>query len=339
MVGAGGNISYIYDALNRRIAKVLGQDTTYFFYSGFRVVEERKSIVGNPSVQYFYGNNLDEMFAMSKNTSFSYLHSNLIGSVVYASNTSGIMVEQYRYDPYGKVKILAPDGMLRDSSAISNPYLFTGQRLDAETGLYHYKFRQYNPYIGRFMQRDPLGFIDGFSLYEYAMSNPILHSDELGLSSNCNKDKDKDKKNSCNTPQLSRSDQRVLDSKIKTCGCPSSSYEVKDYSVYDPNTSIANQANCRGIIECFIQSIWGFPENINSVIIKREGLAFQWNSGYCANKSMRFWSETSAKGVVVEASERKVNEWGTHYNEYYLHRGFKWETGDLGETNSNGSYK
>jgi RHS repeat-associated protein len=194
MVSAGGGISYLYDALNRRIAKVIGQDSTYFFYSGYKVIEERKSIAGNPSVQYFYGNNLDEMFAMSKNNSFSYLHSNLIGSVVYASNTYGIMVEQYRYDPYGKVKILAPDGTLRDSSAISNPYLFTGQRLDAETGLYHYKFRQYNPYIGRFMQRDPLGFIDGFSLYEYAMSNPILYSDELGLSSNCNEDKDKDKK-------------------------------------------------------------------------------------------------------------------------------------------------
>jgi RHS repeat-associated protein len=183
MVSAGGGIRYLYDALNRRIAKVIGQDTTYFLYSANRVVEERKSILGNPSVQYFYGNNLDEMFAMSKNTSFSYLHSNLIGSVVYATNTSGIMVEQYRYDPYGKVKILASDGMLRDSSAISNPYLFTGQRLDSETGLYHYKFRQYSPILGRFLQRDPLGYVDGPSLYEYAMNNPVNYNDPIGLTS------------------------------------------------------------------------------------------------------------------------------------------------------------
>ena len=185
MVSAGNGIHYQYDALNRRTAKVIGQDTTYFFYSGLRVVEERKSLSRNPAGEYFYGSNLDEVVAMTRANGLSFFHSNTIGSVVYATNTTGLMVEQYRYDPYGKALTLDPDGMRRDSSAISNPYLFTGQRLDAETGLYHYKFRQYTPVYGRFLQRDPLGYIDGPSLYEYVMDNPVNNIDPLGLTNDC----------------------------------------------------------------------------------------------------------------------------------------------------------
>jgi RHS repeat-associated protein len=34
--------------------------------------------------------------------------------------------------------------------------MFTGRRYDAETGLYYYRARYYNPEIGRFMQPDPV---------------------------------------------------------------------------------------------------------------------------------------------------------------------------------------
>ena len=37
-----------------------------------------------------------------------------------------------------------------------NPFMFTGRRYDAETGLYYYRFRYYAPDIGRFLQTDPL---------------------------------------------------------------------------------------------------------------------------------------------------------------------------------------
>jgi RHS repeat-associated protein len=59
--------------------------------------------------------------------------------------------------------------------------MFTGRQLDEETGLYFYRARYYDPVKGRFLQRDPLGYVDGMNLYEYARSNPVRWTDPLGL--------------------------------------------------------------------------------------------------------------------------------------------------------------
>ncbi|MCG3139037.1 MAG: hypothetical protein HJJLKODD_02914 [Phycisphaerae bacterium] len=98
-----------------------------------------------------------------------------------------------------------------DTSGITNPYLFTGQPLDAIDGgslyLYHYRARAYDPTHGRFMQRDPLGnqvgirwgrgygkmqpqmfingkgteaYSDGMNLYQYVRSNPAKFVDSYG---------------------------------------------------------------------------------------------------------------------------------------------------------------
>ncbi|MCL4244488.1 MAG: RHS repeat-associated core domain-containing protein, partial [Candidatus Dadabacteria bacterium] len=39
-----------------------------------------------------------------------------------------------------------------------NPYYsYTGREYDAESGLYYYRARYYDPSIGRFLQEDPIG--------------------------------------------------------------------------------------------------------------------------------------------------------------------------------------
>ena len=59
--------------------------------------------------------------------------------------------------------------------------MFTGREYDAESGLYHYRARAYSPVIGRFLQRDPIGYYDSMNLFEYAQNNPINWLDPLGL--------------------------------------------------------------------------------------------------------------------------------------------------------------
>jgi RHS repeat-associated protein len=61
------------------------------------------------------------------------------------------------------------------------PYLFTGRRFDYETGLYYYRARYYNPYIGRFLQTDPVGYGDGINWYVYCKNNPLSFVDPSGL--------------------------------------------------------------------------------------------------------------------------------------------------------------
>ena len=41
--------------------------------------------------------------------------------------------------------------------------------------------RYYDPEIGRYLTRDPIGYGDGMNVYLYVHDNPINHIDPLGL--------------------------------------------------------------------------------------------------------------------------------------------------------------
>lgn len=56
---------------------------------------------------------------------------------------------------------------------------FQGQYFDDETGLHYKTFRYYDPEVGRFITRDPIGLLGGFNLYRY-MPNPTSWIDPWG---------------------------------------------------------------------------------------------------------------------------------------------------------------
>ena len=57
-------------------------------------------------------------------------------------------------------------------------YRYTGQEWDAETGLYNFHARLYDPSLGRFYQPDPRS--QYFSPYLYAGNSPISFVDPDG---------------------------------------------------------------------------------------------------------------------------------------------------------------
>ena len=52
---------------------------------------------------------------------------------------------------------------------------------DPETEVYYVRNRGYNPALGRWIQRDPLQYINGANTYQFVMSNPVNGTDPLGL--------------------------------------------------------------------------------------------------------------------------------------------------------------
>jgi RHS repeat-associated protein len=99
-------------------------------------------------------------------------------------------VERYVYDPYGRTYVETWDASLNGgaggwtrpaTSFYGNPFGWTGQRYDTGVGLYHFYARTYSPELGRWLQRDPLGFVDGVNTYEYVSSMPTRFVDPYGL--------------------------------------------------------------------------------------------------------------------------------------------------------------
>jgi RHS repeat-associated protein len=60
-------------------------------------------------------------------------------------------------------------------------FQYTGQIWLSELGLYHYKARLYSPYLGRFLQVDPVGYKDQINLYAYVADDPVNANDPTGL--------------------------------------------------------------------------------------------------------------------------------------------------------------
>jgi len=96
----------------------------------------------------------------------------------------GAVVERYQYDPYGKVTIYDDDwsDTVAWADSKKNEILYCGYRYDHESRLYHVRHRSYHPTLGRWMQRDRIGYADGMSMYEYCKSTPLEGLDPLGLS-------------------------------------------------------------------------------------------------------------------------------------------------------------
>jgi RHS repeat-associated protein len=56
----------------------------------------------------------------------------------------------------------------------------TGSAQASGQGKYHVRFRVYDAGVGRWTRRDPLGYVDGMSVYEYVRSAPVEWTDSYG---------------------------------------------------------------------------------------------------------------------------------------------------------------
>ena len=176
---------YSYDALGRRTrSDVGGAVTEYRYDTGWQVIEERDGASATTAT-YVLGPFIDRPISMQRGGSEFYYHADDQGSVRALTDASGAVVERYEYADYGRP--LDPVTFAPAAGPVSpagNPYLFTGRRFDAESGLYHYRTRQLDPVAGRFLTRDTIGVWGDPSAigngYAYAASNPATYFDPFG---------------------------------------------------------------------------------------------------------------------------------------------------------------
>jgi RHS repeat-associated protein len=110
----------------------------------------------------------------------SYYHRNALGSVMEISTASQTEAASYRYTPYGE-RTITRGGVVQSSDPLSQNWDYTGRFHDAESGLAYYRARYQDPFAGRFLQRDPLGYQSDRVLYRYAANRPTVFIDPTGM--------------------------------------------------------------------------------------------------------------------------------------------------------------
>ena len=184
----GNGLTATYNALDQTTSITQGGTTTDYSYLGEsqkELVSEgtnalHNDLLGLASKQDGSGNDYytrstsgDQIDERTPSGTYNYLYDGN-GSVVGLTDSSGHLVNQYSYDPYGNQTTV--------SSAAPNPFAFQ-DGYQTTSGLVHFGARYLNPSDARWTQEDPLN--DRSSLtqsnrYAFAGVDPINASDASG---------------------------------------------------------------------------------------------------------------------------------------------------------------
>ena len=105
-------------------------------------------------------------------------HANAIASV----DASGSVSRRWAYEPFGKADWLDANFNAAPPEPEAWPVLFGGYRMEENTGLYKVRHRTYDPALGRWLSRDPIGERGGMNLYGFVGNNGVNRWDLLGFS-------------------------------------------------------------------------------------------------------------------------------------------------------------
>ena len=177
------DVFYKWDALGRRIGRDDGTDDVVYFQVGQQTVADYQAgtAASSPTYTYVYGSYIDEMVLRTDASSNElYYHRNGQYSITALTDATGTIAERYAYDAYGELTVTDGSSTVLSNSAYGNRYTYTGREWDGELGLYHYRARMYDPVAGRFTSRDPMGYVDGASLYYGYFA--VAFTDPMGMS-------------------------------------------------------------------------------------------------------------------------------------------------------------
>jgi len=168
-------VNYIYDGMGRRIQKVTRGVMTQYCWDGLNVIGEYDS-TGALCTRYFTGRTFDDLYSVNKSSQQAYFHRDNSGNVTELTDSTGAVINRYRYQAFGKVC---------DSSVASmnNERLYSGFPNDTTilNELYYVRARYYVPSLARWLSWDPLRFGGSTNFYEYCHNAPTVYSDRSGL--------------------------------------------------------------------------------------------------------------------------------------------------------------
>jgi len=181
----GVTAAFKYDGDGNRVQGTVGGVTTIYIGSYFEWT-------GSGSTQY-YGvyperqrRGSSQRIAMrrsgySQDNGLFWLFGDHLGSTSVTANSGGGYFSEVRYKAWGETRFT--------NGNTPTTFRFTGQRQEADLGLYFYNARWYDPALGRFIQADTIvpqpGNSQAWDRYAYTLNNPVKYIDPDGHKPHC----------------------------------------------------------------------------------------------------------------------------------------------------------
>ena len=177
------SVTMAYDYAGRRISKTVSesgvvQNSYKYVYDGFKLIAVYNN---NDLVMTFTWQpeslGMDVSVSMTYGGATYYYVTDGNKNVTALLDASGNRVAEYVYGPFGQTVSAA------GSMAQINPFRFSSEFHDDETGLVYYNYRYYSPDLGRWTKRDPIEEEGELNLFAITHNNLIYGWDYLGCDS------------------------------------------------------------------------------------------------------------------------------------------------------------
>ena len=177
---------YVFDGVTRLVIRKkyasgsLSQTRHFYHTAGWQTIEERLesggSILSTADRQFTWGlRYIDDLVCRTLNSVHDYAYQDPNWNVILSSSALARVV----YQPYGQIRATCPAA---SGNLDAWQHYFAGYRRDEDTGLYLVRHRVYQPELGCWVQRDPIGYRGSASnLQRYLACSPVCAADPFGL--------------------------------------------------------------------------------------------------------------------------------------------------------------
>ena len=171
----GSTINYLVDSANRRVARsVDGVRSHAWLYHDLLNPIAELDAEGAVVSRFVYAGGQVPIYMVKGGVTYGFVTDHLGSVRLVVDRSTGEIAQRLDYDAYGQV--------LFDSNPGFQPFGYAGGLYDPLTGLVRFGFRDYDPEVGRWTTKDPIGFAGGDSnLYAYVGGDPINQIDPSGL--------------------------------------------------------------------------------------------------------------------------------------------------------------
>lgn len=188
---ADQKIEFVYDYMGRCVEKKIysGSSSNWtlnsdlkFVYDDFKCIEVLNASNENAIMQKFVwqpeaiiGLDVPLYIADTVVNATYYYFTDVNKNIGQLMDASGSTIAKYEYSPFGKQVGCSGD------YADANPFRFSSEYFDSETGLIYYNYRYYSPSWGMWLSRDYIEEKGGWNLYSFVLNSPLTRIDRLGL--------------------------------------------------------------------------------------------------------------------------------------------------------------